>query len=122
MIKTQVSIKEYSYRKLERINKRSRFIAIYQQGVWSSSKNFTAIKCGNTLGVKRLGLTVTKKVGNAVKRNRIKRLIREFFRRNKSLFQAEQDVIIMAKGKTQPLIYQELCRELTELFTRKAHK
>jgi ribonuclease P protein component len=72
--------------------------------------------------VKRLGITVTKKTGNAVKRNRIKRLIREFFRLNKALFPAGQDLVIMAKRDVPPLTYQEACRELTELFTRKANR
>ncbi|HPK52993.1 MAG TPA: ribonuclease P protein component [Smithellaceae bacterium] len=115
-------MKEQSYRKSERISKRSRFGAIYQQGVWSSSKHFTTIICRNTAGVKRLGITVTKKTGNAVKRNRLKRLIREFFRLNKGLFPAGYDVVIMAKKYVPPLTYQEACRELTELFTRKANR
>jgi ribonuclease P protein component len=122
MVAQSVCMKEQSYRKLERITKRSRFGAIYQQGVWSSSKHFTTIICSNTQGVKRLGITVTKKVGNAVKRNRIKRLIREFFRLNKALFPAGNDFIIMAKRNMPPLTYQEACRELTELFARKANR
>lgn len=79
--------------------------------------------CSNTQGAKRLGITVTKKTGNAVKRNRIKRLIREFFRLNKALFPAGyNDVVIMAKRNMPPLTYQETCRELTELLTRKANR
>jgi ribonuclease P protein component len=78
------------------------------------------VTCGNSNGVKRLGITVTKKTGNAVFRNRMKRLIREFFRRNKDLFPAGYDVVVMAKKSIPPLTYQETERELTELFTRKA--
>jgi ribonuclease P protein component len=114
-------MKEQSYRKSERITNRSDYRAIYDQGVRISSRNFTSIICSNKQGAKRLGITVTKKAGNAVKRNRIKRLIREFFRLNKSLFPAGQDVIIMAKRNMPPLTYQETCRELTELFTLKAN-
>lgn len=73
----------------------------------------------NPQGVKRLGITVTKKTGNAVKRNRIKRLIREYFRLNKELFPEKHDVVIMAKRNIPPLTYRDACNELTELFTRK---
>lgn len=112
-------MKEQSYQRLERITNRSRFKAIYEQGVWRSSQHFTTVTCDNTQGVKRLGITVTKKTGNAVKRNRIKRLVREFFRLNKNLFPAGRDVVIMAKKNTPPLTYRQACNELTELFTRK---
>ena len=114
-------MKEQSYRKLERITNHSRYRTIYNQGVWRSSQYFTTITCSNAQGTKRLGITVTKKTGNAVRRNRIKRLIREFFRLNKALFPAEHDVIIMAKKNVRPLTYQEACRELTELFTREVN-
>ncbi len=77
------------------------------------------ITCGNPNGVKRLGITVTKKTGNAVFRNRMKRLIREFFRRNKDLFPAGHDTIVLAKKNIPPLTYLETQRELTELTTRK---
>jgi ribonuclease P protein component len=112
-------MKEQSYRKLERVTNRSRFKLIYNQGVWRSSRHFTTVTCDNTQGIKRLGITVTKKTGKAVKRNRIKRLIREFFRLNKSLFPAGHDVVIMAKRNIPPVLtYKEACDELTELFSR----
>lgn len=113
-------MEDQSYRKLERITKHSRYRAIYAQGVWGSSRHFTTITCINDKEVRRLGITVTKKAGNAVKRNRIKRLIREFFRLNKCLFPAGYDVIIMAKRNMPSLKYQEVHRELMEFFTRKA--
>ncbi|MCE5211361.1 MAG: ribonuclease P protein component [Deltaproteobacteria bacterium] len=111
-------MKEQSYRKTERITNKSRFKIIYNQGVWRSSRHFTTVTCVNTQGGKRLGITVTKKTGNAAIRNRIKRLIREFFRRNKGLFPDEHDVVIMAKRHMPPLTYRQACNELTELFTQ----
>ncbi len=112
-------MKTQSYRRAERVTNKSRYQAIYEQGVWKSSRFFTMVTCGNPAEVKRLGITVTKKVGNAVVRNRLKRLIREFFRRNKDLFPAGHDVIVMAKKNSPPLTYPEAQRELTELSMRK---
>jgi ribonuclease P protein component len=112
-------MKAQSYRRAEKVTNKSSYRIIYEQGVWRSSRFFTMITCGNSDVVKRLGITVTKKIGNAVFRNRMKRLIREFFRRNKDLFPAGHDVVVMAKKNIPPLTYQETERELTEFFARK---
>jgi len=114
-------MKEQSYRKLERVTNHSRYRAIYQQGMWRGSRYFTTIMCCNDRETKRLGITVTKKAGNAVRRNRIKRLVREFYRLNKSLFPVSHDVVVMAKRNMPLLTYQQAFRELTELLTRKAN-
>src|SRR5512145_352023 len=115
-------MKAQSYRRAEKVTNKSRYRNIYEQGVWKRSRFFTMITCGNSMGVKRLCITVTKKTGNAVFRNRMKRLLREFFRRNKDLFPAGYDVVIMAKKNIPPLSYLETARELAELSTRKTGK
>lgn len=46
----------------------------------------------------RLGLVVTKKLGSAVQRNRIKRVLREVFRRNRALFPLGVDLVVVAKN------------------------
>ncbi|MFO7570736.1 MAG: ribonuclease P protein component [Smithellaceae bacterium] len=113
-------MKTQSFRHADRVTQKSGYRTIYEQGVRRSSRFFTIITCGNTLGRKRLGITVTKKAGNAVKRNRIKRLIREFFRRNRDLFPQGHDVVVMARKNMPPLTYQDTCKELTKLFEREA--
>ena len=115
-------MKEQAFRRTEKVTNKSSYRIIYEQGVRRSSRFFTIITCGNPKGAKRLGITVTKKTGNAVFRNRMKRLLREFFRRNKELFPAGHDVVVMVKKNTPPSNYQETARELTELFLRKAGK
>jgi ribonuclease P protein component len=49
----------------------------------------------------RLGITVTRKVGKAVRRNRIKRLVREWFRTYSGTLGA-RDVVVVAKRDTPP--------------------
>ena len=96
----------------ERIRKKQDYSRIYEQGVRRHSERFTIITCPNQLGIRRLGLTVGRKAGKAVQRNRIKRLLREFFRLNKSRLPASHDIVIIAKRGILPLSRQEVCREL----------
>ncbi len=63
----------------------------------------------------RLGITVTKKIGNAVLRNRVKRLVRESFRRHKALFPAGLDVVFIAKPKAAAVEFQAVEREMEAL-------
>ena len=55
---------------------------------------------------------MTKKVGTAVERNRIKRVVREVFRRNRFLFPASHDVVFIAKREAKGITYQALLAEL----------
>jgi ribonuclease P protein component len=55
---------------------------------------------------------VTKKVGTAVERNRVKRLVREVFRRNRDLFPEAMDVVCIAKKGAPELDYQRVRDEL----------
>jgi ribonuclease P protein component len=64
----------------------------------------------------RLGITVTKKVSSsAVARNRVKRLVREVFRRNRAWFPAACDVVVIAKQGAPALSYGEVAAELSAL-------
>lgn len=103
----------------ERIRKRQDYLRIYQQGVRSYSAHFTIISCLNQAGVRRFGMTVSKKAGNAVQRNRIKRLLREFFRLNKTRLPAAQDIVIIAKKGILPLMYRDVCTELGSRLIQK---
>jgi ribonuclease P protein component len=60
----------------------------------------------------RLGVTVGKRVGKAHDRNRVKRLVREVFRRNKALFPALCDVVLVARPGSERLDYGTLEGEI----------
>ena len=60
----------------------------------------------------RLGVTAGRKVGPAVQRNRVKRLVREVFRRNHGLFPQQCDVVLVARPGADRLDYASVLGEL----------
>ena len=81
----------------ERIRKKKEFNHLYKKGKRYRGKYFNLIYLSSASSFSRMAVVVSKKVGNAVKRNKIKRWIRTLFRRNKSLLKAPLDIIIIAK-------------------------
>ena len=106
--------------KHEKIHKKNDYATIYKKGTRSYSNHFTIIRYRNPSGGRRIGITVSRKVGNAVRRNRIKRLIREFFRLNKARLSESQDIVIIGKKGTPHLYYQDIRHELEGLLLNKA--
>ncbi len=53
----------------------------------------------NRFGWNRLGIAVSKKVGKAVARNRMKRVVREVFRKNRASFPRACDIVVIPKKK-----------------------
>lgn len=68
----------------------------------------------NELGGTRIGITVTKKVGGAVLRNRIKRRFREIFRHHRQELLPSMDVVVNAHYGIEAAAYAELEREFVE--------
>jgi ribonuclease P protein component len=102
-----------SFRKYERIRQKNDFERVYKQGKKVVSSSFVLyIDSDSKRQYRRLGITASKKIGNAVKRNRCKRLVRELFRRNKKKFPPGSDVIVIIKRDMIGKRYAELEEEL----------
>ncbi len=69
----------------ERIRRRAEFQQVYERGLRTHARFMTLFILANNLPVTRLGVAATRRLGDAVRRNRAKRLVREMFRRNKLL-------------------------------------
>jgi ribonuclease P protein component len=108
--------KRFSLKKYERLQRRKDFELAFRNGSRRQTKNFTIILRPNGLEFSRLGVTVGKKVGNAVKRNRVKRYLREFFRLHKHKLPPSHDVVIIAKREAATLAYQDVREELAAVL------
>jgi ribonuclease P protein component len=69
-------------------------------------------------GSGRMGITVSRKVGGAVVRNRVKRWIRECYRRRHPEFPCAVDVVVVARPAAAAAGHAGICRELATLARR----
>ena len=108
-----------SFPKEERLLNRKDFVNLNRLGKRYHTGHFTVIFKKNRLGITRLGITISKKTGNAVERNKIKRLVREFYRLHKDIFPQRTDVVVMAKKGACDLDYWKIKEELGEIIVDK---
>ena len=105
-----------SFRKYERLRRKNEFYRVYQQGKKISSSSFMLyLDRDYNRQYRRLGITTSKKVGNAVTRNRCKRLVRELFRRNKEAFPAGSDIIVVVTREMVGKRYADLVAEFDSI-------
>jgi ribonuclease P protein component len=111
-----------------RLRKRRQYLAVRDQGRRLSGAHYqVAVRARpepageGRSGVAerpRFGITVTRKVGDAVTRNRIKRLVREACRRIGDLFPSNADVVVTARSAAADVGAAETMAELAELARR----
>lgn len=109
---------DHSFKKADRILKRNEFVQLSQSGRKLQNKYFIVLYAPGQFDRCRLGITVTKKVGKAVSRNRIKRLIREYFRLNRHLLSGYWDINVIAKKEAANLSSDKIFDSLCILFER----
>ena len=103
------------YTKADRLRKSSDYLRLSKYGNKYFSNHFIIIANSNNFG-NRLGVTASKKVGNAITRNRIKRVIREYFRLYIKGTLKCQDINVIAKKGAGELRPNEFFSSLSKAF------
>ena len=89
---------------------------VYARGKSYLNRNFTLIVKSNVLDHARVGFSITKKMGNAVTRNRLKRRLREMIRLNQKRLVKPMDIIVIPRQNTLDMDYKKLESQLRHVL------
>ena len=104
----------FSFKKTERLAKRPQFEKVMAEGEKKRVDRLcTIFSIPNGLDKKRLGIIASKKIGNAVARNRAKRRIREIFRQIKHRMEPALDIVVISGKDMVTLPYRVIEKKLS---------
>jgi len=116
------AVPDRSFPRSCRLKSRREFVEVYSKGRRVGSSSFTIFGLPNNLGHCRLGLTVSRKVGNAVRRSRVKRVLRELFRLHRAGMEPALDLVVNAYPSIAGKSFEELEQEFLSVFSRLARR
>ena len=99
----------------ESLKKNSEFQNVYENGKSYANKYLVMYVLKNDLNRNRIGISVSKKVGNSVIRHRITRLIRESYRLQEDVFNSSLDIVVLARSTAREVGYKEIESALLHL-------
>lgn len=99
----------------ESLKKNHQFQFVYKNGRSYANKYLIMYIKENGLGINRIGISVSKKVGNSVVRHRVTRLIRESYRLHENIFNSGLDIVIIARPGAAAVGYEEVESALLHL-------
>ena len=108
----------YALSKADRLLNRPEFTRLAKTGKKIQNRHFILYYSRSTGDRSRIGITVSRKVGKAVRRNRLKRLSREYFRLNRHELIGFWDINIIAKKSAAELVNEKVFSSLSQLFER----
>ncbi|MCR4691918.1 MAG: ribonuclease P protein component [Lachnospiraceae bacterium] len=99
----------------ESLRKNRDFQTVYKNGRSKANKLFIMYVLENDQPVNRLGISVSKKVGNSVVRHRIKRLALEAYRLHEDMFNSGLNIVVIARPAAKDAAYQEVVSAILHL-------
>ncbi len=99
----------------ESLKKNMDFQNVYKNGKSYANKYLVMYVLKNDLNKNRIGISVSKKVGNSVIRHRITRLIRESYRLQEDVFNSSLDIVVIARSTAREVGYKEIESALLHL-------
>ena len=102
----------------ERLRKNREFRNVMQNGVSHGTRNLVLYILANNLNMNRAGFVASKKVGNSVVRNRIKRLLKESYRFYGSNIKTGNDLVFIARLPFARLNYKQAVAEMRYILQR----
>ena len=102
----------------ESLKKNRDFQHVYRNGTSCANRFFVMYVLENELGRNRIGISVSKKVGNSVVRHRITRLVRESYRLNEALFACGFDMVVLARVNAKNITFHQTREALLHLGRR----
>lgn len=107
------------FTKASRVRRRSEFTRVFDLALRASGRYFTVLMAPNTSGTTRLGIVASKKLGDAVRRNRAKRLIREVFRQDNPLPAGQGvDLVVIPRRELFDAAYASLQSDFRAVVKR----
>ena len=95
----------------ESLKKNHQFQFVYKYGKSYANKYLVMYVKENGMEKNRIGISVSKKVGNSVVRHRVTRLVRESYRLHEAVFNSGLDIVIVARQSAASVGYEEIERE-----------
>ncbi len=99
----------------ESLKKYEQFQFVYKNGKSYANKYLIMYVKKNGLEKNRIGISVSKKVGNSVVRHRVTRLVRESYRLHESIFNSGLDIVIVGRPSAATVGYKEVESALLHL-------
>jgi ribonuclease P protein component len=113
---------EGTFRQADRIRKRPHYQAIYAKSAPIFARRFVFYACPNGAGRPRLGMTVPKKMAEAVERNRVRRILRVAFRNLRATLPQDCDLVANAKRSAKGVSLTEVEADLRSAAQRLARE